>query len=1569
MIKPNWKTFAAKFSENPQSTFEWFCYLIFCQEFKQPQGIYRYKNQSGIETSPIVKDNEVIGWQAKYYETTLSSHKDDLLEMIAKSKRDYPSLAKLIFYTNQEWGQGKSQNDPKAKVAVEQKALECEIKIEWRTASFFESPFVVMDNETIARHFFILDDSIFDLLKRKQSHTENILYEIQTSIEFNAHKIEIDRSEVLHNIQGELKQKQILILSGVGGVGKTAVIKNLYKEIKDKTPFYIFKANEFNINNINDLFIDFNLQDFIEAHKDENNKTIVIDSAEKLLDLYNTDPFKECLSALIKNNWKIIFTTRNNYLEDLNYQFIEIYRIIPCNLDVQILDLKELIGLSQTYSFILPKDQKLLELIKNPFYLNEYLKFYKKEENIDYLNFKEKLWNIIIKKSKPNREQCFLQIVFQRISEGQFFVTPNCDSKIMTELVQEGVLGYEKAGYFITQDIYEEWALEKIIEIEYIKKENNKKYFEEIGKSLPIRRSFRNWVSEKLLLEDNSIKQFVEEVIEDQEIDSHWKDEILVSVLLSDYSEKAFELLKEILLENNYELLKRMTFMLRIACKEVDDDFFKQLGIKDVNLFSMKYVFTKPKGKGWQCLIKYVYDNLDKIGIKNIYFILPIIHDWNSKFKNGGTTRLSSLIALRYYQWIIKEDVYFSRDDTKDHLLETILYGALEIKSELDEILKEIIRNKWKNHRDPYCDLSKVILTNLEGISVSRVLPTYVLQLANLFWSRSSKNAPFYADSGMGMEQYFDVEDDHLDYFPASSYQTPIYWLLQVSLKETIDFILEFTNKTVEYFAKLAFAKHEVEEVEVFVDEGHPLKQYIGNRLWCLFRGTQVVPNVLESMHMALEKFFLERGKDVDSKTLEGWLLYLLNNSKSASISAVVTSIVLAYPEKTFNVAIILFQTKEFFLYDTGRLILDQQQKSSLLMRRNSFGSRYENKVYEDERIKACDDEHRKRSLENLALNYQFFRSEGVDEKEAEKRQITIWSIFDKYYSELPDKSKETEPDKTWRLYLARMDRRKMKPTTEEKDGQVLISFNPEIDPELEKYRETSLKKRIEPMKYMPLKLWASYKMRNDEKYKQYEQYENNPQLALKEAEEIVDNIGKNENEEFYLFNYSIPAQVCSVLVRDHFEKLSKKGKNICKKIVLEYARSPLTPNYMYQVSDGSESTIPVLSILLQECPDEKENIKQILLLTLFNEYTIDMAGTPFNAFPIMAINKLWISGFDDAQSLLFGYLLLKPKYERLRDKLRKENYKKNIYELHENEIIEKFLKENEVELQKVIESQISLDDLKDVEKIDLGILKTAFQLIPLKTSNREHKQLVQYIISTFAKDLLSDKREDKVDYAIMHAFLEKLSYFILSSSEQDIPKYLRPFNDNFNGSEAIAKLFKEIISAEDRLDTYKNFWVVWNLFYNNIVELCKDGDRHWYVDKVIKSYLFARNSWKETAISWHTLKGHDKMFFGKIAKDIGHCSSVLYSISKILNDIGSIYLEDGISWISSMLNQNSNLWTDKLETNTIYYLEMYAKKYIYNNREKIKKISKIKHENLVILNFLVEKGSVVGYMLREDIL
>ena len=887
MIRPNWDIFKAKFSENPQKSFEYFCYLLFCAEFDRPKGISGYQNHSHIETDPIKEGDEIIGWQAKFYQTPLSDHKREVIKLIEGAKKDYPDITKIIFYTNKNWGQGKNQNDPQSKRDIDAKAAHIGISVDWgHMENFFGSSFVCIDNELTAKHFFTFERSIFDILEELRTHTVSILNSVRTAISFNDRTIEIDRKDVLEKLDDTASQ--ILLLTGTAGVGKTAVIKNLYG--KTEAPFYVFKAAEFDLRTIADLLNEFNLQEFIEVHANEKRKTFVIDSAEKFLDLSNTAPLEEFLADLIRDNWRIIFTARGNYLDSLNYEFFEIHNISPLKISLSRLEQEDLELISSKHSFNLPEDWNLLELIKTPFYLNEYLRFYRKDgEGLDYTGFKDKLWNKNIEKNRPLRSQNFLKFVFERVNKGSFFLDPLGESPVTDELVNDGILGYERdKGYFITHDIYEEWALEKIISRKYFQRSSTGEFFGKLGQSLPVRRSFRDWVSEKLLLQDTEIGNFIEEVLADTKIRPFWKDEVLVSVLLSDYSEIFFRNLKNSLLEDEQKLLKKISFLLRLACKEINKKFFNQIGIKKPDLLKLNNILTRPRGHGWESLIKFVYENIDIIGVENTDFVLPVIHDWTINFEAGETTRYSGLIALQRYRESFDEGGRrFGRAGTdRNYILQTIAFSAAEIRDELKEIFDQILENGWRNHSDSYCSLSEIVLTKpFEAGTIYKVLPESVLKLADLFWTFTPKqNSDSFSglNIGIGINPYFGIEDRHnISYHPASPYQTPIYGLLKFALQQTVDFILEFTNKTVERFAKSYLAKHEVEEIAVCIGKDKTRKQYISDRLWCTYRGTQVSPHVLESGHMAIEKFFLERGKHLDSKTLESWLLYILEKSKS----------------------------------------------------------------------------------------------------------------------------------------------------------------------------------------------------------------------------------------------------------------------------------------------------------------------------------------------------------------------------------------------------------------------------------------------------------------------------------------------------------------------------------------------------------------------------------------------------------------------------------------------------------------------------------------------------------------
>ena len=156
-------------------------------------------------------------------------------------------------------------------------------------------------------------------------------------------------------------------------------------------------------------------------------------------------------------------------------------------------------------------------------------------------------------------------------------------------------------------------------------------------------------------------------------------------------------------------------------------------------------------------------------------------------------------------------------------------------------------------------------------------------------------------------------------------------FVLFADFSNTIHFILDFSNRAVEAYLASGFDSS-VHEIEVTIGSDKS-KQIISSSLWNIYRGSgsPVTPYLLQSMHMALEKRLLEIGKVSDKKNLKEWLIHLLKNTRSASITAVVASVVLAYPDELFEVATILFKNYEFYKYDNLRAGSENSAKNLYL--------------------------------------------------------------------------------------------------------------------------------------------------------------------------------------------------------------------------------------------------------------------------------------------------------------------------------------------------------------------------------------------------------------------------------------------------------------------------------------------------------------------------------------------------------------------------------------------------------------------------------------------------------------
>ena len=1574
----NWAIFNLKYENREQWAFEQMSYLLFCAEMNCRIGLFRYKNQTGIETDPIEKDGIYYGFQAKYYSSSIS--KNDIIDSIKKAKDKNSQLNTIYLYLNQELSESSKTDSkkPQYQIDIENSALNIGINIEWRVPSNFEIQLAFPENKYINDIFFNLDGSENNLIDDIYKHNANILQAIQTKILFHDKEIKINRTEYIQQIKQSLENVQNIIISGEGGCGKTAIFKDFYNQHFHEVPICIYKATELNVNHINDIFrfdYNFTFNQFLEVYQSELKKIFVIDSAEKLAELTNNDILLNLIQTLKDNNWIIIFTTRYSYLNDLSFHIKENYHL-PCKIiDIPIINSEELNRLSAEYNFTLPDNYKFLERLRNLFYLNEYIQFYSTIDKSGNLrSFIDLLWKKRIQNNsnqKDNlhleRENCLISIVKERCKTGLFYINAEkLSQSALFQLKQDEILGYDEVhnGYFITHDIFEEWALDKIISRNYANHTDTMQFFEELGSSLSIKRAFRLWLSEQLYNDINEIEAFIQDTFTNTNISQFWKDELLVSVLLSNYSEIFFEKFDKEIKLNDFEILKRIMFLLGIACKEEDTHLSKLLGIDSIN-----YIFTKPRGKGWDETIKYIYSNRENV-LPILKIFIPLLRDWNDNNKRGNTTRYSALTALYFYEHFENQDSYYGKE--KKQLVPIILNGALEIKEELKVILDKVILNRWIYHPHSYYDLCHAILTSNKDLAILFTLPEEVLKLADLFWFESDDEENTFRYSGFDIEKYYSIRNGcHHDYFPASALQTPIYWLLESATSKTINFILEFTNKTIEKYAN-SEVNDPVKVIDIIIDEKTTVTQYINETIWCMYRGSGGIakPHLLESIHMALEKFLLRLSKDEGVNTVESYLIYLLKNSSSASITAIVTSVILAYPEKFFNVATVLFKTLELFYIDNLR-----QQQESQAKRLYSIGSGMDSRrdVFANERLKTCEEKHRSLSIEDLFRNYQFFGVTGFTEEQNTELLKKIYDIIDSHKENIL----ETQDDdkKSLEILIARIDRRVMHPTVKKMDDlNYIIEFNPELSSDLQEHSKQATTQFEEAIKYTSLRLWADFisekrHQKSDQDINQKQkQYNDNPLLALEETKQLVDELNAGRRT-MGIFDYSIPAFVCSKLIIEYRDKLTKEDKAFCKNIIFLYVSRLFSDEYDYQISDGVEAVIHAIPFLIYEYPEEIESFILALILCLFDKTSIGNYKRICD-YVIDSIyeSKIWELDPISAQSVLLGFIKLKPIYNKIYDEKRKvqgfwnKTPKSNLLQEFE-ETIKDF-------------SFINISfDIREIELLDILDLEIVYQLIPYNTKDSIHLKIYEKTLPNIVPQLLIDRRNYKEEfgdasniYLIRLYIFRRFAHFILERESNEIDIYLQPLINSFSATEEVALFLDEIVNAEDHNCKYDQFWYIWNKFYPRFIEI-SNGPNRFHLDNVTISYLLAWRWWRDGVEEWHSLKKENLLFYTNLAKDLGHNPTILFSISRVLNTIGSRFTQEGIDWIYTIIINNNSLELKKFESNTLYYIEKFMRRFVFMNKEQIKKTIRLKNKVVPILDFIIERGSIHGYLLRDSIL
>ena len=1204
---PDWQTFAYKYKGREQEVFEDLARNLFRKEMGISHGLFQRVNQKGNETDVVEKDGKIVGFQAKFFKNEIDA--DNIIHSMRGAKDKNPSQTHYYIYCNLSFGEPKRRKGASKSSPVPEKTLEEEkidqvakeigITVVWKLDK------AILDEANLERWiyevFFSVDGNLESLIQEEKRHAEIAFDKIDYSCVFGNQKIHIQRENVLLQIN-QLQATSICVIHGEGGCGKTAILHEFLDKYSDEWPVCYRKATSINMKNLAQVFHQgglYSFLDFKEAYKDCDKKYFVIDSAERLDDIEDDTILLELVNGLIDDQWIIVFTVRNVFLSDLlNILTCKLHKNNIVKIQVDQLTESELKNTAIQYGVQLPKDHLLLDRIRNLFYLSLYTTYYGEiGTQTDDRKFMQLVWDKKIKGGKGRigyiRENEFIQFVINRMETGSFFLPQvKYTSKEFYGLVIDDIIADDTTkGLFITHDIFEEWGMYKIVDRYWEEGESIKTFLLKLGETRAVKRAFRLWLKDKVTENPDAIQPLADAIFA-PEISKVWKDEILCSILLSEKANLLLHGEEDRIVSNKDGFAEKIIWSLRVGCRYV----------KEVRNYKDFYIaYYSPIGTGWEYIIDLIYKNKDKVQMNRW---LPLLQDWTNSNLRGETTRKIGLMIIDYYQ---SEEYYNDGwcDNIRERVQDIINNSVYEIKEELAKLLRQCIKDR--KLRD---DLPEFILKESTGaLNIHFAIPKAVTELCLYYWRERENNHYRYFSlsnsNAFGLDEYGVTSK----YFPAGAMQTPTINLLVADEKVGVDFIICLMNECVEKYSCSEY-KDTLEKVLVKDGKGRKNWQWHSQALWCIFRGTSspVVPYCLQSVHMALEHYLLNLSKKGQYNQCQAIMGRLLFECHSSSVTAVVASLILAYPHQYWEAAIVLFRTIEFIQEDARRALLETEARSIC-----GIGGVLNMNVFK-ERMETCAQKFRQQHIENVCLNYQFIGTKELNEEHNSELIQSIYDILDEHRKKLDKKSGQEKH--LLEILLSRMDSRRLTIKSQErvKNG-IAIQFETQLSPEAKQMSEASNVQNQEMGKYIGLQNWAIAAFK-EEQSSVHQIYDDNPHKAIEDALQLENELETGRQQ--LMTGYGTLAWVGACMIKNHQEVLTEDELAWCKGIIDEKISD-------YQgvpgVLDGIMACIHVIPLLMELYPEEKVRYADEMFRCL-------MINGIHAAFSYMAMGMVSVKGW-----------------------------------------------------------------------------------------------------------------------------------------------------------------------------------------------------------------------------------------------------------------------------------------------------------------------------------------------------
>ncbi|WP_449467367.1 hypothetical protein [Stenotrophomonas humi] len=894
---------------------------------------------------------------------------------------------------------------------------------------------------------------------------------ISTSLPNGAH---IPRGECMARVLSAFDDRQLVIITGGPGAGKSSVVAEVASLLRESGPLFFFRADELDVPTLAAVQSLKGLQDpvlGIGIMLQTGAPTVIIDSLEKALEAQNPGALEELLALVRKNkSSRLCITTRSYALNGLYTNFL--YSFCSQVVDVPLLTDEEIdaVVAASPLDEVLTRDSGVKEVLRTPYYLELALKYAAAGTVLPRASgndLRRALWTERIAPSRglsatmrARRQAAFDQVCYLRTERFAQFVESPQDTEAVTSLLQDAVLTKDETDRVApAHDVLEDWSLFFRVEREVRSVERDwSALFTRLGSHAGMRRALRAWTAQRSAEGDDDAYALLEATLHSEStVTQLWRDEIAIGLLRSERVEELVARLGGSATFGRTALLQRLSHLLRVACKGPTSIDYSHLAADPANKELIARVgMAAPVGKAWDVMIGLVASAFPSLP--------PEAHSWVVQLAEDAVAhddawykpsqRVTDVFSMaEHYCWR-DIDTWYREKSVGKRFYELLCRcsGANPAKFELfiDALVKRVSEDQ--GGRDVYAEERLQFLIDIKHCREPVYFNAQLVRTA--FWS-------LYIEPGPRIEREFGMmgweaamglhERASHAFFPPSVLQGPFKWLLLYSFGQSVRFVVDLCNH-----AAMSFSKSHPEEVIVLPPEHSPNgRAHIHDwRLWAAYRGQSVSSYVLNCALMALEQRLLIEAP-VQPKAVSEAIEFILESGESSFTTGLVSGVLMAYPSLVTEKLLQLFNCPHFFADDIARYV---GEATALAIHGGHDGLAEER---QKERIASNQLPHRKQHLEMLVLQLQFIRPDLRER---------IYAILDKHTEDL--KHAKNVPD-GWRMGLRRMDARGMKLGEPVGDGEYVPLEIANLEPELKQVSDQAESRGQLMNRLSAVRLWA----------------------------------------------------------------------------------------------------------------------------------------------------------------------------------------------------------------------------------------------------------------------------------------------------------------------------------------------------------------------------------------------------------------------------------------------------------------------------------------------------------------